>query len=127
MHVASRTTEGWPCTCPVCGKRMSVAPGTPLGDIICPHCGVLFFPEVFTGFLIPDALQRLSELGVQLETDDEGEVTWIQLNGAAYNDRTVSEIAKLKGIPIIDIRNTEITHEGADRLRTLLPDAAILR
>jgi len=106
---------------------MSVSPGEPLGDIICPHCGVLFYPEFQSPSHVPDDQKRLEELGVAVETDDEGEVTRVVFNGFAYNDRSIPGIAKLKGVPIIDVRNTSISHAGADRLRVLLPDAQIER
>jgi hypothetical protein len=125
MNNATRTTEGLPSNCPVCGKRMSVTPGEPLGDVICPHCGVLFYSEFPSAVLVPDDLKRLRSLGVNVETDDEGEVTRVQFAGPVYNDHTIPNIAKLKGIPIIDIRKTAITQDGAERLRALLPDATI--
>jgi len=124
---ATRSTEGLPSKCPVCGKRMSVSPGEPLGDIMCPHCGVLFCPERPTASDVPDDLQRLKELGVTVETDDEGEITRVVFNGHSYSDRSIRGIAKLKGVPIIDVRNTRISPAGADRLRLLLPDAQIER
>ena len=69
----------------------------------------------------------LEQLGVAVETDDEGEVTRVVFNGSAYNDRSIPGIAKLKDVPTIDVRNTSISQEGADRLRLLLPDAQIER
>lgn len=127
MHTASRTTEGFPDICPVCGKRMSVDRSSPLGDAICPHCGVLIYSELSSGDLVPDDLSQLSRLGVQVETDDQGEITRVQFNGSKYDDHAIRQIAKLKDVPLIDIRNTGITAQGADRLRGLLPDAIIER
>src|SRR5262245_8986474 len=125
MDSATRTTEGLPSRCPVCGKRMSIAPGEPLGDAVCPHCGSLFVLPGQQPLHVPDDLCRLAELGAIVETDDEGEVTRIQFHGPNYNDDSVAALANLKGIPIIDIRDTSITPEGADQLRALLPDAVI--
>lgn len=127
MDTATRTTEGYPDICPVCGKRMSVNPSDPFGDAVCPHCGVLIYSELSSGDLVPDDLRQLSRLGVQVETDDQGEITRVQFNGPKYDDRTILQIAKLKDVPVIDIRNTGITAQGADRLRALLPDAIIER
>ena len=126
MDIASRTTEGLPSDCPVCGKRMSVAPGEPLADIVCPHCGVLYFSPSCQAAHIPDDLKRLAEHGVEADTDDEGEVTRLRFYGPVYNDHTISELAKLKGVPVIDIAGTAITDQGAARLRSLLPDATII-
>ncbi|MDB5340976.1 MAG: hypothetical protein JWN70_6595 [Planctomycetaceae bacterium] len=125
MNNATRTTEGLPSQCPVCGKRMSVAPGEPLGDVVCPHCGMLFYPKPQSPLLVPDDLKRLADLGASVETDDEGEVTRITFDSFSYTDSAVPELAKLKGVPIIDIRHTRITEKGANRLRALLPDAII--
>lgn len=122
---ATRTTEGLPNRCPVCGKRMSIAPGEPLGDVICPHCGLLFYPDSSRTRAVPDDLRRLAELGAIVETDDEGEVARIQFAGAAYDDWSVPQLAELKGVAVIDIRNTSITPSGADRLRALLPDVTV--
>jgi hypothetical protein len=125
MDDATRTTEGFPSRCPVCGKRMSIDSGEPVGDAVCPHCGVLFYPEWEQARPAHDDLQRLADLGVIVETDDEGEVTRLQFQGPLYNDHTIPQLAKLKGVPVIDIRKTKITPSGADRLRALLPDAII--
>ena len=126
MNIATRTTEGLPSHCPVCGKRMSVAPGEPLADLICPHCGVLFYANAHPLPPVPDDLKQLADQGVNADTDDEGEVTRLQFQGATYNDHTIPQLAKLTGVPVIDIRNTAITRQGAARLRTLLPDATIV-
>ena len=126
MDVSTRTTEGLPNECPLCGKLMSAAPGEPLSDFVCPHCGSLFFGQISNPVPVPDDLRRLAERGVHAETDDEGEVVLLQFAGKIYNDRTVMQLAKLNGIPVIDIRNTAITTTGATKLRSLLPDATII-
>src|SRR5262245_5064403 len=54
MIVSSRTPEGSPHRCPVCGKSVCVNPSDPAGDAPCPNCGHLLWFR-----------QRLSErLGV---------------------------------------------------------------
>ena len=120
----TRTTEGLPSKCPVCGKSMSISPGEPLADVVCPHCGVLFYPELPTQ-PVPDDLAQLAALGVTAETDDEGEITRLQFNGLHYTDSNIPQLALLRGVPVIDIRHTSITKRGAERLRLLLPDAVI--
>jgi acyl carrier protein len=42
MNVSSRTPEGLPHRCPVCGNYASVEP-SPAGDSICPSCGQLLW------------------------------------------------------------------------------------
>jgi acyl carrier protein len=43
MHIASRTPEGFPVHCPVCGKIAALEPSYPGGDTICPSCGQLLW------------------------------------------------------------------------------------
>lgn len=126
MDVPTRTTEGLPIECPLCGKLMSATPGEPISDFVCPHCGSLFFGQISNPVSVPDDLKRLAERGVHAETDDEGEVVFVQFTGKIYDDQAVPQLAKLNGIPVIDIRNTAITSTGATELRSLLPDATII-
>jgi acyl carrier protein len=49
--ISSRTPEGEPNLCPVCGGRISIEPSLPSGDAPCPQCGTLLW---FTG--TPDSL-----------------------------------------------------------------------
>ncbi|HVW38613.1 MAG TPA: PTS sugar transporter subunit IIA [Pirellulales bacterium] len=45
--ISSRTPEGAPNRCPVCGNSFCIQPSTPPGDAPCPHCGSLaWFGEV---------------------------------------------------------------------------------
>jgi hypothetical protein len=47
MLPASRTPEGEPNRCLVCGKDVVIEPSHPPGDAPCPHCGsLLWFSEV---------------------------------------------------------------------------------
>lgn len=48
MQPASRTPEGEPNRCPVCGKEVRLEPSRPPGDAPCPNCGHLlwFFSPV---------------------------------------------------------------------------------
>jgi hypothetical protein len=41
MTVSSRTPEGIPNRCPVCGSEMRIEPSMPGGDAPCPKCGSL--------------------------------------------------------------------------------------
>lgn len=41
MTISSRTPEGVPNRCPVCGHAFIIEPSTPPGDAPCPHCGSL--------------------------------------------------------------------------------------
>jgi acyl carrier protein len=39
--ISSRTPEGSPGRCPVCGREVRLEVSEPLGDAPCPHCGTL--------------------------------------------------------------------------------------
>ena len=42
--ISSRTPEGVPGRCPVCGNDVSVTPADGFADAPCPACGVLLWP-----------------------------------------------------------------------------------
>jgi signal recognition particle GTPase len=46
MEPSSRTPEGEPNQCPVCGKPVLIDPSRPPGDAPCPHCGHLLWFEL---------------------------------------------------------------------------------
>jgi acyl carrier protein len=87
MRISSRTPEGTPNRCPVCGSDVRIDPSLPFGDAPCPKCGCLLWfvgvpPETHHFFEYDAAepirealLQRLAhDLGVSrhdLETDPE--------------------------------------------------------
>jgi hypothetical protein len=43
MNISSRTPEGDPNRCPVCGNDLRVEPSRPPGDAPCPSCGTLLW------------------------------------------------------------------------------------
>jgi anti-anti-sigma factor len=43
MVISSRTPEGTPNDCPVCGAHLKIEPSTPAGDAPCPCCGHLLW------------------------------------------------------------------------------------
>ncbi len=43
MNVSTRTPEGQPHRCPLCGKPVVMEPSRPAGDAPCPHCGCLLW------------------------------------------------------------------------------------
>jgi acyl carrier protein len=50
MTISSRTPEGEPHRCAICGGLVVTEPSQPLGDSVCPRCGALLFRfhETFT-------------------------------------------------------------------------------
>lgn len=70
MTISSRTPEGLPHRCPVCGETSAVEPSYPGGDACCPACGQLLWElrdrlgqRGINDFFDLDA--RLSDLGVE--------------------------------------------------------------
>jgi acyl carrier protein len=48
--ISSRTPEGVPNHCPICGKSVCIEPSHPPGDAPCPNCGtLLWFVNTSTG------------------------------------------------------------------------------
>jgi hypothetical protein len=56
MTISTRTPEGNPNRCPLCGRDLEIEPSTPPGDAPCPYCGsLLWFPKAgVKGQLVPD-------------------------------------------------------------------------
>ena len=125
MNPSTRTPDGSSGRCPVCGKVVSTTPSEPYGDSTCPNCGTLIYLGKPKEFLSRDDLRRLEELGVLIESDQDGEVTRVQLTGSLYNDEMIPKLVKLNGVPVIDVRHADISPSGVNTLRSLLPDSII--
>jgi hypothetical protein len=41
--ISSRTPEGLPADCPICGSHVVIEPSIFFGDATCPHCGTLLW------------------------------------------------------------------------------------
>jgi len=51
MEPSSRTPEGLPNRCPICGNEITIDPSLPAGDAPCPYCGhLLWFPTALAAF-----------------------------------------------------------------------------
>ena len=125
MNVSSDTTDGLSAKCHVCDKMVWTTPLTPFDDGTCPHCGtLLWFGEASK--YVGDPIQRLAQLGADVEVDAEGEVQLIRFSGFSYDDSVIHQLAELHEVPVIDICETAITSSGAKRLKRLLPQVSIL-
>ena len=51
MNISSRTPDGQPNRCAICGKPVIIEPSIPPGDAPCPHCGSLLW-------FVSDPVQR---------------------------------------------------------------------
>ncbi|MBP87977.1 MAG: acyl carrier protein [Planctomycetaceae bacterium] len=63
MSVASRTPEGFPSHCPICGAEVRAEFAEPTGDAVCPKCGCL----IWRSAQLAHALRRVlsEQLGVE--------------------------------------------------------------
>lgn len=69
MLIASRTPEGEPCRCSICGRRSFLEPSITAWDAVCPYCGWLLWCEpanettaIDQAELLEDWLCRFREL-----------------------------------------------------------------
>jgi hypothetical protein len=65
MTVSSRTPEGMPNRCPVCGHHLRIEPSRPTMDAPCPSCGHLLW---FASERPPSDRQRRIEILLRLVT-----------------------------------------------------------
>ena len=63
MLISSRTPEGLPNRCPICGGEFDLEPSLPTGDAPCPQCGHLlwWFQQKFDRLDRVDANTRFVE------------------------------------------------------------------
>ena len=97
MIISSRTPEGEPNRCSVCGSEIRIDPSRPAGDAPCPHCGnLLWFPNdaltVVEGFQQTD-LDTLLEM-VQ-RGDGQRMPLWIRLDFEHVTFMSSAMITKL--------------------------------
>jgi len=59
MKPSSRTPEGQPKHCPVCGKDLKIEPSHPPGDAPCPHCGHLLWFQYMEDSRSPAKRERV--------------------------------------------------------------------
>ena len=84
--ISSRTPEGEPNRCPVCGKRVAIEPSRQPGDAPCPHCGhLLWFVEKSLRQGTPKEVRVLTPLTRDL--DDE-------LAARAWQDEVLAAIGQ---------------------------------
>lgn len=85
--IASRTPEGQPNVCPVCGKYVQIEPSSAAGDAPCPYCGsLLWFVATGAGLFFiekagvggyrlsqsPDMLSETRREGSQIRPGESG-------------------------------------------------------
>ena len=59
MFISSRTPEGSPARCPLCGHDVQIEPSEPSRDAPCPHCGhLLWFVNLPSQAYLFDRLRK---------------------------------------------------------------------
>jgi acyl carrier protein len=102
MNVSSRTPEGTPHECPLCGAISNLEPAFPGGDAVCPACGQLvwWFRDRY-GERLAGVLESLSLDG-----------TWNELG---LDSLDVVELA----MELEEEFDLDIPREDLERLKTL--------
>jgi acyl carrier protein len=73
--ISSRTPEGVPNRCPICGTSICVEPSHPTGDAPCPNCGTLlwfFHTSAGMRFYESKAVAPIRDKVVQIICDNLG-------------------------------------------------------
>jgi acyl carrier protein len=110
MPIASRTPEGWPNRCPICGSEWRIEPSQPQGDAPCPVCGHLVWFD-------PDGVkQRVEEIvarNLGIRADGMSGRSSFEDAGADSLDvvEVIMELEEEFGVSIPD--------EAAERLKTI--------
>ena len=124
MTISSRTPEGEPNRCPVCGAVVAVEPSDPAGDAPCPRCGVLlWFPGTddpdapvvarFGALVNADAIDRISDL----IGEEPGRSIVLDLSATTYI--TSAALARM-----INLKKRLFARRGRLLIRNLHPDLA---
>jgi hypothetical protein len=96
MTVSSRTPEGLPNHCPVCGNDLLIEPSRPAGDAPCPHCGHLlwFNRGPSPGWVVARRLALARNLSYAVQTVLWGWLfVWLWMGGGS--ERTVVVVVSL--------------------------------
>lgn len=71
MTISSRTPEGSPIRCTICGTENALEPAYPSGDAICPNCGALLW--TLRDVLAKHTAQPLDKLPLNSSLSDLGQ------------------------------------------------------
>jgi len=107
MEPSSRTPEGEPNRCPVCGKELQIEPSRPPGDAPCPHCGTLlwFDPYSSGSTQVHRHLDRTFQQGLEAANDGQyesatnlfGECVLVEPGNLTYVQHFVEALHKKVG------------------------------
>ncbi len=106
MTIASRTPEGYPSHCPMCGRETALEFSSVTDDATCPHCGCLLWKA-------NDILLKLQAY-VKERTD-------IAVTGQTSLDSVADESLEIVELlmALEDEFDLDIPNEDYDQLRTI--------
>jgi hypothetical protein len=100
MTIASRTPEGDPNRCPVCGHALRLEPSWPSGDAPCPSCGSLLWFAPATAAAQPGPARE----GPRVPTGAGGRVRVKVRDGTfAGMEGEVKELLEAKGLVRVEL------------------------
>ena len=130
MEPSTRTPEGEPNRCPVCGKPLQIEPSRPPGDAPCPHCGYLLWfdpsvPEDYPGRISANVENPSS---LQAAAVEHSATRWLDLRDAGRVAGVLHERRRLRrqprprsSVPRYELKAMEPT----ERIVTSLPLTAL--
>ena len=122
MVISSRTPEGRPNQCPVCGSANKIEPSDPTGDAPCPNCGhLLWFTWDDTGdvVVIKPTCAILRSEDLDTFTDKASEKSGVQLVLDLCDVEYVSSAALGK---LINLKRKLVGVRGRLKIENLHPD-----
>lgn len=121
MSISSRTPEGVPSHCAICGTRLELELSDPPGDAPCPRCGCLVWEDGEVVFRLPGPMLSLESFNAALENLSR----WIETREKTrlnLDFQDVSYVASAALGKMINLKKMLQTHKGTVRLTNLHPD-----
>jgi anti-anti-sigma factor len=124
MVISSRTLEGRPNSCPVCGSAIKIEPSDPAGDAPCPDCGhLLWFTWEKTGateVIKPTRSDVQSEeLGMLMAKWSETEKRGVRL---VLDLSAVPHLSSAALVKLINFKKKVVGMGGTFAIENLHPD-----
>jgi hypothetical protein len=90
MFISSRTPEGQPNYCPMCGLDLRIEPSDPAGDAPCPRCGVLLWFR-------PANVRVVKPAGASLRSESFGRLSDWEGPRQSVNEGSSKDVGWAKG------------------------------
>ncbi len=102
MSVSTRTPEGEPLHCPICGTVATLEVADPAGDALCPACGHLLW-------MFRDSINRVC--GIPLEE--------IALSASLQDDFDMDSLAVVELVMELEDRGLVVPEDDYEKLQTV--------